>query len=158
MKRPRIFGYVAAWCFVGLLTQASYLTRPMRAYQAAGQPTPTLWSILPLVAVAFVVWQTAGMVQLRRFHRWFAVIFFVWWAIALVWNFVVALGRPTMHLLPAVLVFSTLVVLNLLGAWYLSRRSFREFSVRFAAERAAEKHSLMMQKVSRKKVLDEIGK
>src|SRR5438094_3124173 len=146
MKRPRIFCFVASWCCLAMLIQASYLTRPMKPYQAAGEPTPVLWYYLPLFALGFVVWQTVGLVRLRRFHRWFAVVFFIWWAIVLVWNSTIALRGPTVKLLPAILLFSVLVALNLLSAWYLSRRSFREFAVQFAAERDKEKHSRMMQK------------
>jgi hypothetical protein len=128
----------------------------MNAYLAAGEPTPVFWFYAPLVAFGFVVWETVGLVRLRRFHRWFAVAFCTWWAIVLVWNSTIALRRPTVRLVPAILVFSVLVALNLLSAWYLSRRSFREFAVRFVAERDKEKHSRMMQKLSQKKILDDI--
>src|SRR5467141_745947 len=119
MKRPRIFLFVAAWCCLSLLMQASYLTRPSRAYQTAGEPIPVLWTILPLVALGFVIWQTVGLVQMRRFNRWFAVVFFIWCALVLVWNSTVALRSATVKLIPAVLVFAVLVGLNLLSAWYL---------------------------------------
>jgi len=122
----------------------------------AGEPVAVLWTILPLVAVGFVVWQTVGLVRLRLFNRWFAVVFLVWWAIALIWNATIILPRPTVKLFPAIGLFSVLVTVNLLSAWYLSRRTFREFSVQFVAERDEEKHSRMMQKVSQKKILDDL--
>jgi hypothetical protein len=50
------------------------------------------------------------------------------------------------------------VALNLLSAWYLYRRSFREIAVQFVAERDKEKHSRMMQKISQKKILDDLRK
>lgn len=156
MKRPFIFYFVAAWCCLALLMQASYLMRLMKAYTAAGEPMPALWAILLLVAIGFVVWQTVGLIQLRRFNRWFAVVFFIWWAIALIWSSTIALRRPTVKLLPAIFIFSVLVAFNLLSAWYLSRRSFREFAIQFVAERDKEKRSRMMQKASQKKILDEI--
>ena len=156
MKRPRIFYFVAAWCCLALLIQASYLTRPSRAYQAAGEPVPALWTILPLLALGFVVWQTVGLVQLRRFHRWFAVVFFSWWSAMLVWNATITLRGPTVKFLPAIIVFSALIALNLLSAWYLSRRTFREFSVQFVAERDKERDSRMMQKAAQKRMQDEI--
>jgi hypothetical protein len=156
MKRPRIFSLIAAWCCLALVIQASFLTRPLKAYEAAGKQVPLLWYYLPLFALGFVVWQIVGLVRLRRFNRWFAVAFFIWWAIALVWNFITAVGRPTLTLVPATVFFSVLISLNLLSAWYLCRRSFREFAVRFAAERDEEKHSRLMQRVSQKKVLDDI--
>ncbi len=146
MKRPGIVYLVAAWCCLSLLIQASNFTPPLKAYQEAGERLPALWSILPIFVFGFVVWQTAGLIQLRRFNRWFAVVFFSWWSLMLVWNASIALRRPTVKFLPAAIVFSALVALNLLSAWYLSRRTFREFSVRFVAERKKEKHSRMMQK------------
>src|SRR5262245_54167918 len=93
MKRPNIFWFVAAWCSLGMLLQVSSLTRPMKAYQAAGEPIPAFWYWLPLIAFAFWIWQTVGLVRLRPFHRWFAVIFFVCWAILLVWNLFVRLPQ-----------------------------------------------------------------
>ena len=156
MKRPRMFYLVAAWCCLALLLHTSYLVRLAGTYQAAGEPVPGLWSILPLVAVGFLVWQTVGLVRLRLFNRWFAVVFLVWWAIALIWNATIILPRPTVKLFPAIGLFSVLVTVNLLSAWYLSRRTFREFSVQFVAERDEEKHSRMMQKVSQKKILDDL--
>jgi hypothetical protein len=112
--------------------------------------------LLPLLGLAFVIWQTVGLVALRRFHRWFAIAFFSWWSLTLVWNASFALRRPGVKLLPATILFSILVGLNALSAWYLSRRSFREFAIRFVTEREKEKHSLMMQKISQEKVLDDI--
>jgi hypothetical protein len=163
MKRPRIFYVVAVWSCLALLIQASYLARPSRAYQAAGEAVPVLWTILPLVALGFVIWQTVGLVQLKRFNRWFAVVYFIWWAIALIWNSTAALLNPAVKPLPAIALFSVLVALNLLSAWYLSRQSFREFAVEFRverdkilAERDKEKHSRMMQKVCQKKILDDV--
>ena len=71
-------------------------------------------------------------------------------------NATIALRRPTVKFLPALILVSALVVLNLLCAWYLSRRSFREFSVQFVAERDKERHSRMMQKAAQKRMQDEI--
>jgi hypothetical protein len=141
--------------FSGPLMQTSILARPMRAGQEPGGPLPGLWSFLPIAALGFTVWQTIGLVKLKSFNRWFAVVFFIWWAICLIWKTPLALRGPNVKLLPAVLLFSMLIVLNLLSAWYLSRRSFREFSVQFAAERKSEDHFRMMQKASQKKILDE---
>lgn len=76
-KRPPAFWFVAAWCCLAMLIQASYLTRPMKAYQAAGEPIPILWRYLPLAAFAFLVWQMVGLIRLKPFHRWFAVVFFI---------------------------------------------------------------------------------
>jgi hypothetical protein len=72
------------------------------------------------------------------------------------WNATIALRRPTVRFLPAIIVFSVLIVLNLLSACYLSRRTFRDFAVQFVAECEAEKHSRMMQKAAQKRIQDEI--
>jgi hypothetical protein len=152
MKRLRLFYFVAAWCCLALVLQASYLTRPARAYQAAGEPVPVLWTFLPFVALGFVVWQTVGLVRLKRFHRWLAVIFFGWWSAILVWNATISLRQSTVKPLPAIVLFSVLIAFNLLSVWYLSRRTFREFAVQFVAER----NSFLMQKTAEKRTRDEI--
>jgi hypothetical protein len=157
-RHPRFFSLIAAWCCLALSVHASALTRPMKAYETAGKQVPLLWYYLPLFALAFVIWQTLGLVQLRRFNRWFAVVFFVWWAMSLLWHSTIALRRPSVKLVPAILIFSVLVTLNLLSTWYLCLRSFREFAVRYAAERDKEKHSHLMQKLSQKKILDDARK
>jgi hypothetical protein len=149
MKRPRILYFVAAWCCLGLLIQASFLSRPGRAYQAAGEDVPMFLAILPVLAFGFMVWQTIGLVQLKRFHRWFAVVFFSWWTVAVVWNSIFMLGRLSVFL-------SVIAVFNVSSVWYLSRRTFREFAVQFAAERAKEKHSRMMREASQKRILDDV--
>jgi len=130
MKRPLVFKLVATWCFFGLLMQTGHLTGPSRAYRAVGEPVPSLSEILRLLALGFSIWQTVGLVQLRPFHRWFAVVFCAWWAVALIWNATLALQSPTVKLLPAVAGFSTLITFSVLSAWYLSRRRFREFPLR----------------------------
>jgi len=147
MKRPRALYLVAAWCCFALVMQASALTRPLRQYFAAGESPPMLLGFLPLLGLGFAIWQTVGLVRLRRFHRWFAVVFFAWWTVMLVWNGSIVFRSPKLKLLPAVILFSILFLFNLLSVWYLSRRSFREFAVQFVTEYDKEKHSRMMQKV-----------
>jgi hypothetical protein len=158
MKRPRIFYLVVAWCCFSMLIQASYLTRPAKAHQAAGEPVPVLWTVLPLIALVFVVWETVGLFQARRFHRWFAVVFLSCWTVALVWTATTVLRRPTAKVVPAIVLFSVLVAFNLLSVWYLSRRTFTEFAVQFVIEQDKARHSRMMQKASQEKILDDIRK
>src|SRR5215212_3573908 len=98
MSRPPLFYLVAAWSCLALLVQASYLARPAKAYQVAGEPIPVLWILIPLVALGFVIWQTVGLVQLRRSNRWLAVVVFCCWSAMLVWKLTIGLrqssGKP----------------------------------------------------------------
>jgi hypothetical protein len=157
MKRPRIVWFVAVWCFLALLPQVTIpYTSWMRAHGAHGQTPPVLVFALFILAFTFVAWQAAGLSQMRRFNRWFAVVFFVWWSISLLWKSMTVLRVPTGKVITASLFISLLVALNLLSAWYLSRRSFREFAVQFVAERDKERNSRMMQEDAQTKLLDEI--
>jgi hypothetical protein len=139
-----------------MLIQASYLTRPMKAYQAAGEPIPILWRYLPMAAFAFIVWQMVGLIRLKPFHRWFAVVFFISWALALAWNFTVTvvIRGSLAKLFPAAAVFSVLILLNLVSAWYLSRRSLRVFAVQFVAEHEKQ----LMRNAAQKRMQKEISK
>jgi hypothetical protein len=136
-----------------MLIQASYLTRPLKPYRMAGEQPPELLRYLPLAALLFLIWEMVGLVRLKPFHRWFAVVFFTLWAFTLGWNFAVLAARPDTNLSRAVPLFFALIVLNLLSAWYLSRRSFRELSVHFVAEHEKQ----LMQNASRKAVQNEIS-
>ena len=109
MKRPRALYLIAAWCCFALLVQASALTRPLRPYFAAGDSPPMLLGFFPLLGLGFAVWQTVGPVRLRRFHRWFAVVLFAWWTVMLVWNGSILLRSSKVKLLPALILFSTLM-------------------------------------------------
>lgn len=147
LKRPRLLYFVAAWCSCCLFIQASYVTRLSKAYQGAAGPVSQLLAVLSLVALGFVVWQTVGLVHLKRFHRWFAVAFFCWWSAALVWNVTVAPRPQTVNYLPFIIVATVLIALNLLSVWYLTRRTFREFAVQFAAARQQQKESSIVMRV-----------
>jgi hypothetical protein len=136
-----------------MLIQVSHLTRPMKAYQAAGEPIPIHWRYLPLAAFAFLVWQMVGLVRLKPFHRWFAVVFLIGWTLTLGWNFAVAASRTEVNVIRGAIVFSILILFNLASAWYLSRRSFRELAVQFVAERESQ----MMRNASQKAVQKEIS-
>lgn len=155
MKRPRVFFFVVAWHFFGLLLQASSLARPSRAYRDAGEPVPFPWSILPLLALVFVIWQIRGLLKLKVFHRWFAVFFFTASSVLFLWNLcgVVDMQQSSSLVLVA---FSVVVLgLNLSCAWYLSRRSFREFANRCATERKEAERFRTMQKFTEKRIRDE---
>lgn len=152
MKRPRALLFIVAWCGLALLVQSSHLTRPMRAYQAAGEAIPALWHYLPLLALGFSIWQVVGLFRLQRFNRWFAVVFFLGWTGMMFWKFAFFSGP----LAPGrmFLVLSIVGIPNVLSAWYLARRSFREFAVKFVAER----ESRLMQIAAQKNTLNDIRK
>ena len=130
MKRPRLIYFVAAWCCLPLLQQASHVARRASPYQAAGELVPALWGLLSFVVYGFAIWQTDGLIQLKRFHRWFAVVLSTWSSAVLVWTATIELRRPTVKFIPAIVVFSVLIAFNLLSAWYLSRALFE--SLRFS--------------------------
>lgn len=150
MKRPRLIYFVAAWCCLPLLQQASHVARRASPYQAAGELVPALWGLLSFVAYGFAIWQTDGLIQLKRFHRWFAVVLSTWSSAVLVWTATIELRRPTVKFIPAIVVFSVLIAFNLLSAWYLSRRSFREFAVQFVAEHRKERASSFAEEAAQK--------
>ena len=126
MKRPRAFSLVAAWCCLGLLIQAGVLFRPWAAYMKAHTTAPFLWQVVPVIALGFAAWQTVGLWEMRRFHRWFAVAFFIWWSFTLTWKGFFGPGLPTSKPIRATVVFSIMVGLNLVSAWYLARLGLRK--------------------------------
>ena len=138
--------------------QVSYFQRLETAHQSDGNSAYLPWQILPMVAILFALWQAAGLFQLRPFNRWFAVAFFLWWSFTLSWNATIILRRPGVRLVPAIILFSTLIGLNLLSAWYLSRRLFREFAVQLVVEWQKETNWRHSQKVSQKMLNGEIRK
>jgi len=71
------------------------------------------------------------------------------------WNTFVLLPRLERPLRP-VLVFTAFSLLNVVSAWYLARRGFRQFAVQFVAEREGQRHSQMMQTASQKKVAHDL--
>ena len=87
---------------------------------------------------AFVVWQTVGLVRLRRFNRWFGTVFLGWWTISTLWNISTILSGRGTNPTSRIIIFVALVF-NVLSVWYLSRRSFREFAVQFLTEQDKEK-------------------
>jgi len=97
------------------------------------------------------VWHVVRLIQLKFFNRWFSILFFGWWAQGLAWNSIDILQRPERTVRP-ILVLLSFALLSVASVWYLLRRSFREFAVRFVAEQEREKHSRMLQKISQKKI------
>jgi len=68
------------------------------------------------------------------------------------WHVIDALLVSGTQRLRVLLFVSVLIAMNLFCAWYLSRRTFREFAVQFVAERERE----LMRIAAEKKTLDEI--
>lgn len=150
MKRPRAFILVVLWFSLALLIQVSYLTRPVTTSHAAGETIPEIWYYLPFVALCFGIWQIVGLVQLKRFNRWFAVVFFLWWTATMFWRY--AVSAPLASPGRILLFLSMAAILNLVSAWYIARRSFREFAVQYVSE----KHSRLMRMAAQKRTLADI--
>lgn len=153
MKRPLLFKFIIAWCFVALVIQASGLTRPAAAYRAAGETVPIFWSLLPMAALCFVIWQAVGLFRLKRLNCWIATVFFAGWALWILWHAVVLLANHPNRTfaLRVSLIFIAVATLNLACAWYLSRRPFRELATQFRKERERE----LMLRIANKRVLNE---
>ena len=152
MKRPLIFKLVFAWFCFALLIQVSGLTRPARAYQDAGEAVPVVWSIMPLAALAFGIWQVAGFFQLKRSHCWIATVFFGAWILWILWHGMILLADHPSAAWLVMLLFLPVVALNVCSIWYLWGRSFRKFAIEFRSERDTE----LMIKTAQKRVLDDV--
>ncbi len=161
MKRPRFFYLVAVWCSLALFLQTNHLTQSLRARQGPGEPLSLAGTLLTLLAFCFAVWQTVGLVRLKPFNRWFAVVFLVWWAGVLLWNVAVFLrtattepGGASLVLVPIILFFAVIFTLNLLSAWCLSRRTFRQIAVPFVVARAHGRQASPIRKTGREGIPD----
>jgi hypothetical protein len=78
-------------------------------------------------------------------------MFFVWWTLALIWDSFVFIHYSERALRP-VLAFSFFAALNIVCIWYLGRRSFREFAVKFVSERTREKQVRMAEKIAKENI------
>jgi len=152
MKKPLLFKFIAGWFCIGLLFQFSGLSRGIELTRKAGQPVPEWWTFLLFAGFAFLVWQTGGLVSLKSFYRWFAVVFFIAWSVTLIWRAPGLLSLPQAKPVRVAIFLSAIVAFNLASAWYLSRRSFREFATQYVAEQIKEKNTLAMQRIAQKKV------
>lgn len=120
--------------FLGLLIVVANLERLSKIHHAAKNTASVVLSVLPVLSLALAIWLTVGISHLRRFHRWFAVVFFLLWTTSLIFHFPELLRSPNAKLLPLIVLFSVVFTLNLFSACYLSRRSFREFAVQFVID------------------------
>jgi hypothetical protein len=151
MKRPLPIYFVAAWCFVGLAVQVSGLSRVVAPYLAQGQASAEVRNTLSGVGGVLVIWHVVRLIQLKSLNRWISIVFFSLWTVTLIWNSFVLAHRLERPFRP-VAVFLAFCLLNVGSVWYLTRGRFRDFAVQFVSERENEKHSRMMQKISRKRV------
>src|SRR5262249_29150488 len=141
---------VNAWCCFAMFLQLSLLYHHFGGDRVAYERppgTPPLIAYVPLFGFCFIVWQGIGLARMKWRNRWLAVIFFGYWTFSLIWNSTWFFKRPTVRIVPALTLFSVLITLNVLSAFYLSTPSFRKLAVAFVAER--EKR-LMLKRRSRK--------
>ena len=129
----------------------------MDKYQTSEGGIPPVLHILQLAFFGFVIWQTVGLIALKRFHRWFAVVFLVGWTISLFWKSPLLFQNPAVRPVRVALFLSLFVVLNLLCAWGLSRKSFRENAVQFVTERRKKKDAEMLKRASEERLRKEVG-
>lgn len=155
MKRPVGVILVAVWCSFALFLQVAYSTRPARAYQQQGDPIPAIWYFLPFLILAFGIWQIVGLIKLKQFNRWFAVVFLASWNLSMVLRMLFSLGKVE-HPIKMAVVLSIPITLNIACAWFLLRRSFREFALHYVIEHEGERHSRLMQAAAQKNMQDEI--
>ncbi len=138
-----------------MLFQTTYLNRFARAQQPPDDPTPTLWQLLPLLGLAFVVWQTVGLVRLKAANRWIATILLFWLGVSGVPRLI--LLTPGLEHPVRVWVFGLLFAgFNVSSGWYLVRPAFRKFAVQFVTEKKAEKDSRLMMAAAQKQTEKEI--
>ena len=154
MKRPLPVYLIALWCFLALGYQSGTLIDLVRSHLSEEQIPKDLWRSFRGFAIILVIWHSVRLAQLKSFNRWFSVVFFVWWTLAMAWNCFVLFHRFH-NPLRTIGVLSAYAALNTASAYYLSRPSFRQFAVQFVAEREKEKNARDMQRISQKKVLND---
>lgn len=154
MKKPLPLYFVAVWCLLALFLVLGGTSRSLQGRLPEGDNLKSLVSSAIGIAGILAVWHSIRLVQLRTFNRWFTVVFFGWWTSTLIWNGLVFFRQ---HEQPRVLVvFMVPVALNLACIYFLMRRSFREFAVRFDGEREQDRRSRATQKAAQKRMEKEI--
>ena len=157
LRRPIPIYFIAAWCFLGLNQYTNLLTcvlkRKFAGVEAAGQT----WSLLGTLLFILVIWHTVRLVQLRPFNLWFSVAFFILWTLLIIVGMFLVTHKEESPF-PTIVGCAVRGLFCLTSALYLLRRQFREFAVRFVAERERPKNLKMMQKVSQRRILQELKK
>jgi hypothetical protein len=157
VKRPMPIYFIAAWCFLGLIQYTGVLTRVLKHWFAATDLAGRDWSSLRGLLFILVIWHTVRLVQLKPFNRWFSVAFLLLRTIMTIVGMLVFSLREQSPF-PMIIGSALSGLFSLTSALYLAHRRFRELAIRFVAEREYPKHLRMMQKVSQKRILQELGK
>jgi len=145
VKRPISIYFIAVWCFFGLAIQDNSLSRLLAAkFSDESSSVDTEQTICGIVGI-LIIWHVVYLIQLKAFNRWFSIVLFGWWTLELTW-ILFALFHTFVNPVREVLFFLALDALNVACIWYLGRRSFRAFAVKFVAEREEEKFSRAIQK------------
>ena len=119
-----------------------------------GQIPKDTWLSFKGAIEILIFWHAFRVAQLKSFNRWFSVVFFLFWAVASIANVVNHFQRFRNY--PRVLLFVFMFnAFNIACVWYLTRRSFREFAIKYVTEYENEKKLRDMQKISAKRVRNE---
>ncbi|OHE77903.1 MAG: hypothetical protein A2107_05485 [Verrucomicrobia bacterium GWF2_62_7] len=144
MKRPIGLYFVAVWCCLVLWVETNFICALLRHYQNLGD---CWFRMLMLAATILAAWLAVGLLRFKPFERWPFIAVLAFSTTALGYR----LGNPpspsslyyanttTFARCMHDLVIITIITLNILSIWYLSRRSFREFARQFVEERQKQK-------------------
>jgi hypothetical protein len=155
VKRPIPIYFVAVWSFVVLTVQTRALARLLESYFPGDQDAAHLWGSFRGFLLILVLWHTVRLIQLKAFNRWLSVVSFVWATISVIY-FTLIVSQKVESPLRVVLAASISGLLSTASVTYLAHPRFRDHAIRFVAEREKEKSSRMMQKISQKRILDDI--
>ena len=138
-----------------LTLQTRLLARLAQSRFSDGEDVAHLWASFRGLLLILVLWHVVRLIKLKPFNRWVSVVSFALATVSVIrFMFVVSQQSENPFM---VIVFSSISgLLSLTAGLYLAHRKFREYAIRFVAEREKEKHSDMMQKVSQKAILDDI--
>src|SRR5437870_371727 len=128
MRRPWPIYLVAFWCFIGLVLQCNSLLDALKARVIHDQIPNDIWKPLNGFIDILIIWHAFRVAQLKSFNRWFSVVFFLLWTLL------------------------SIVIASIRFQRYLTRRSFREFAVKYVTEHEQEKKLRDMQKFSQEQI------
>jgi hypothetical protein len=155
VKRPLPIYFVAAWSFVVLTLQTRLLARLAESYFSEGEDAAHLWGSFRGLLLILVVWHVVRLIQLKAFNRWLSVVSFTLATISVI-RFIFIGSQQSENPFIVIVPSSISGLLSLTAGLYLAHRKFREYAVRFVAERERERNPHVMQKVSQETILDDI--